>query len=370
MNEFRLGVVGFGNVVRGIHLEALSRLRGVAVVALAEADPSRREEARRRAPGAAIHSSYDDLLAMSDVEAVMVCLPTTLQADAAVAAFESGKHVYVEKPLATNLEDARAVLAAWRSAGTVGMVGLNYRLHPHYQRAREVIRSGRLGELVGARSIFSAAIALPQPAWKMSRRSGGGALLDFGSHHADLVHFLFGHPVREVFAEARSQRGENDSAVVELRLAGGLLVQSFFSLSAVDEERFEIYGQAGKLTVDRCYALDVDVREATRERFRLKRMWRGLRSLRHSRFLVTRSRAVGCEPSYSLALARFVEAARANRSLDPDLWDGYRSLAVIKAAEASIDSGAPVSLPEMLEPDLPNLESPLRPSPSQAGGPM
>jgi myo-inositol 2-dehydrogenase / D-chiro-inositol 1-dehydrogenase len=352
MDDLKLGLIGFGNVVQRIHLEALARLRGVQVVAIAELDAGRREEARRRLPGARVVDSYDDLLAMDDVTAAIVCLPSTLQAKAAVAAFESGKHAYVEKPLATNLDDARAVIAAWRRAGTVGMVGLNYRLHPHYERAREVIRSGRLGELVGARSIFSAPVALPQPDWKRSRRNGGGVLLDFGSHHADLVHFLFGRRVLEVFAEVRSQRGENDTATLELRLDGGMLVQSFFSLSAVDEERFEIYGQAGKLLVDRCYALDVEVTEATRERDRIKRMWRGLRSLRHAGFLVTRSRAVGCEPSYSLALARFVEALRAERTLAPDLSDGYRSLAVIEAAEASIDRGAPVSLPESLERDL------------------
>jgi myo-inositol 2-dehydrogenase / D-chiro-inositol 1-dehydrogenase len=347
----RLGVIGFGNVVRGIHLETLRRLRGVEVAAVAESDPRTRSEAERLLPHAAVVPSYEELLSNRDVRAVMVCLPSTSQAAAAVAALESGRHVYVEKPIATTLADARAVVDAWRRAGTVGMVGLNYRLHPHYRRAREVIRSGSLGDLVGARSVFSTPVAVQQPDWKMSRASGGGVLLDLGSHHVDLVHFLLERPVREAFAELRSQRGEDDSATLELRLDDGTLVQSFFSLSAVDEERFEVYGNAGKLTVDRCYALDVDVRPATRERDRLRRTWRGLRSLRHGRFLVTRTRAPACEPSYPLALERFVEAVRANRGADPDLWDGYRSLAVIEAALESARAGAPVELPGLLEPE-------------------
>ena len=128
-----------------------------------------------------------------------------------------------------------------------------------------------------------------------------------------------------------------------------MLVQSFFSLSAVDDERFEVYGQAGKLLVDRCYALDIDTRAATREHFRLKRMWRGVRTLRHAPFLVTKTRAPAHEPSYPLALARFVAAVRSNRSLHPDLWDGYRCLAVIDAAQISAASGMPVSLPERLD---------------------
>jgi predicted dehydrogenase len=347
----RLGVIGFGNVVRGIHLQALRRLSGVEVAAVAESDSRRRSEAERLLPRAAVVPSYEEMLSNHDVSAVMVCLPSTSQAAAAVAALESGKHVYVEKPIATTLADARDVVRAWRRAGTVGMVGLNYRLHPHYRRAREVIRSGRLGEIVGVRSVFSTPAAVQQPDWKMSRASGGGVLLDLGSHHVDLVHFLLERPVRTAFAELRSQRWEDDSATLELRLDDGTLVQSLFSLSAVDEERFEVYGTAGKLTVDRCYALDVDVRPATRERDRLRRTWRRLRSLRHARFLVTRTRAPACEPSYSLALERFVEAVRANRGADPDLWDGYRSLAVIEAALESARAGAPVELPELLEPE-------------------
>ncbi|HEX8648026.1 MAG TPA: Gfo/Idh/MocA family oxidoreductase [Thermoleophilaceae bacterium] len=343
MGSLRLGLLGFGTVVRGIHLETLRRLRGVTVAAVADADPRARAEAERLLPGAAVRSSEAELLAEPDLDAVMVCLPAGEQAAAATAVLGSGRHVYVEKPIATNVADARAVVEAWRSAGTVGMAGLNYRHHPHYRRARELIRSGAVGELVGARSVFSLPGAVGQPEWKRSRDAGGGVLLDLGSHHADLVHFLLGEPVREVFAEVRSQRAEDDSATVELRLGSGLLVQSLFSLAAIDEERFEVYGTEGKLTVDRCYALDVEIRPATRERDRLRRLGRGLRSLRHASFMVTRTRAPACEPSYPLALERFVAAVRGEAAAEPDLLDGYRSLAVVAAAMESARTGAPVA---------------------------
>jgi predicted dehydrogenase len=336
-------LLGFGTVVRGIHLETLRRLDGLTVAAVADAGPRARAEAERLVPGAAVRSSVAELLAEPGVDAVMVCLPASEQAAAAIAAVEAGRHVYVEKPIATNLADARALVDAWRRAGTVGVAGLNYRLHPHYRRARELIRAGAVGELVGARSVFSLPGAVGQPEWKRSREAGGGVLLDLGSHHADLVHFLFGEPVREAFAELRSQRGEDDSATLELRLASGLLVQSLFSLSAVDEERFEVYGTEGKLTVDRCYALDVEVRPATRERDRLRRLGRGLRSLRHASFMVTRTRAPACEPSYPLALERFAAAVRGETRAEPDLLDGYRSLAVVVAALESARTGAPVA---------------------------
>ena len=350
MGSLRLGLVGFGNVARGIHLPTLRRLREVELVAVADTDPRARAEAERLVPGAAIRSSIGELLAGEGLDAVMVCLPATEQAGAATAALESGRHVYVEKPIAADLADARAVVEAWRRAGTVGMVGLNYRLHPHYRRAREVVRSGRLGELVGARSVFSIPGSVGQPDWKRMRERGGGVLPDLGSHHVDLVHYLLGARVREVFAELRSQRAEDDSATLALRLADGTLVQSLLSLGAVDEERFEVYGTEGKLTVDRCYALDVDVRPATRERDRLRRAVRAARRLRHARFLVTRTRAPACEPSYALALERFVAAVRGRAAPEPDLADGYRSLAVIDAALESARLGRPVEPAYDLEP--------------------
>jgi predicted dehydrogenase len=348
VGSLRLGLLGFGTVVRGIHLQTLRRLPGVTVAAVADADPSARAEAERLLPDAAVRSSLAELLS-EPVEAVMACLPAGEQAAAATAVLEARRHVYVEKPIATNPGDARALVDAWRRAGTVGMAGLNYRLHPHYRRARELIRSGAVGELVSARSVFSLPHAVAQPAWKRSREAGGGVLLDLGSHHADLVHFLLGRPVREVFAEVRSQRAEDDTATVELRLESGVLVQSLFSLAAIDEERFEVYGTEGKLTVDRCYALDVEVRPATRERDRLRRLGRGLRSLRHASFMVTRTRAPACEPSYPLALERFAAAVRGELPAEPDLLDGFRSLAVVAAAMESARTGVPMA-PAELEP--------------------
>src|SRR5262245_31659920 len=329
----RLGLIGFGHVVQTRHLPALARLRGVEVIAVAEVDPARRELAAADLPGVRVLSDYEELLADPRLDAVLIALPAGLQARAATAAFERGKHAFVEKPLARSLEEADGMIAAWRRSGKVGMNGLCYRLHPHYRRARELIRSGAIGELVGARSVFSAANSFPQADWKFSRELGGGVLLDLGSHHVDLAHFVLGREVAEVSAEIGSQRREGDTAALLMRLDDGALVDSTLSLASVDEERYEVYGSEGKLTVDRNYGLDVEVVGVSREAFRVRRAWRRLRSLRRLGFLATKARAVGRDPSYTLVLERFAEAVRSGRSLDPDLLDGYRALAVVEAAE-------------------------------------
>jgi predicted dehydrogenase len=348
MSALKVGLIGCGRIAQLVHLNVLTRLPGVDLVALAEIDSAQRAQASRKAPRAIVFSSYQELLTRAEVEAVVICLPNALHAEAAVEALERGKHVYLEKPLATDLNEAQGVLAAWRRAGAVGMIGFNYRFNALYQTAKRHIQSGKLGELVGVRSVFSAA-AHTLPVWQQTRQNGGGVLLDLASHHVDLVHFLFGQEVRDVFAELRSQRNEDDSAILQLRLADGLLVQSFFSLSAVEEDRLEIYSQAGKLTVDRYLSLDVELSEPKLDFARLKRLTQGLRSLIRSPYLLDKLRAPSREPSYRAALAHFVAAVQAGQPASPDFWDGYRSLAIIEAAEESSRTGQVVALSDVVE---------------------
>lgn len=343
MPVLKVGLIGCGNIARSVHLDILARLPGAELVALAESDPHKRDEACKRIPKAVCFADYNELLGMPGLEAVVICLPPALHAESAVAAFQSGKHVYLEKPVATNLTDARKVLEVWRRSGLVGVIGYNYRFSPLYQAAKKFIQSGRLGDLVGVRTVFSSAIR-ELPAWKRHRRDGGGVLLDLASHHIDLARFLFEKDIAEVSANLRSLCSEEDSAALQMRLAGGLLIQSFFSISASDEDRFEIYGQAGKLIINR-YAGDLEITEPFFEYGRPKQLQRELNALARGVRRVIRSQG---EPSFRAALSAFVFAVMNGRPSGPSLEDGYRSLIVIEAAEESAGTGRVISLPEKI----------------------
>lgn len=341
--SLNVGLIGCGRITQLVHLAALRRLPGIHLVALAEADPQRRAEAGRQVPNAVPYADYTELLKDANVEAVIICLPSAMHAEAAKAALRLGKHVYLEKPVATDLGDAESLLAVWRATGLVGMMGFNYRFHHLYRAARTCILSNQLGDLVAARSVFSTA-QQPLPAWKRTRQGGGGALLDLASHHIDLIYFLFGQEIRDAVATLRSQRTEDDTAILSLRLRNGLLVQSFFSTNAVEEDRFEIYGTAGKLTVDRYASSVVEIAPPTRQFARLKRLAWDLRSLMVRGGLLRTLTFPQREASYDLALAHFMNAVRARRPAAPDFWDGYRSLAVVSAAEESARTGRGVLL--------------------------
>jgi predicted dehydrogenase len=327
---------------RVVHLNNLARFPHVEIVALAEPDAERRQAASEQAPRAAAYTDYGELLERTDIDAVLICLPNALHADVAIKALQRGKHIYLEKPLAINLEDGAKVVEAWHRSARVGMIGFNYRFNPLHQEVRRHLQAEKLGELVGVRSVFTTA---PHrvPEWKQRRQSGGGALLDLASHHVDLVRFWFNEEVHEVRANIRSQRVDADTATLELRLANGLLVQSFFSMSSVDDDHFEIYGRNGKLCLDRYNSWAVEITSSTGGSAPLHRFSRAVAWLPRSRFAISKLFAQANEPSFAAALAHFVTAARNGGPASPDFDDGFQSLAVIIAAEESARTGDPVA---------------------------
>jgi myo-inositol 2-dehydrogenase / D-chiro-inositol 1-dehydrogenase len=345
MSTLKVGLIGCGHIAQWVHVPVLTHLPDVALVALAETDPERLEKTRHFVPKAAVFDHYEKLLEMDEVEAVIICLPNPLHGEATIASLQQGKHVYLEKPLATSLEQARRVLEVWQGTRLAGMIGFNYRFNPLYRAIQQHLKVGSLGNLVGGRSIFSTT-GRNLPDWVQTRSTGGGALLNLASHHADLISFFFGQKVQEVFASVRSLHSDEDSAMLQVKLSDGLIVQSFFSISSIEEDRFEVYGHGGKLFVDRYRSLCVEISGPTVDSIRLGQLWRGLKTLTHAPYLLKKFRAPGHEPSYREALTHFVTAARYHRPASPDFYDGMRSLMLTEAAEESARAGRPVTIPD------------------------
>lgn len=303
-----VGLIGYGAIARSAHLPTLKRAAGVKIVGVADAP-------HLLPTGVPGYSDFRQLLELPRLDAVIIAAPNNAHADIAVAAFAHGKHVYLEKPLAISQPEATRVAEAWRRAGTVGMIGFNYRFNPLIVELRDRVRT--LGQLLAVRSVFSLA-ARPMPVWKDTRTTGGGVLLDLASHHVDLARFLFGEEIVAVRASTRSIHREADSAMLELRFSSGLRQQSFFSWCAVEEDRWEVFSASGKATVDR-YGGSFG--------YRLRKRW-----------------SPGGDPSYQLSLEHFLEAVRRGGPVSPDFTDGVRSSNIIFAAEESARTQAEITV--------------------------
>jgi predicted dehydrogenase len=120
----RIGVLGCGVIAYWAHLRALRRMPGATLAAAADPDPAARASARRLT-GVELYERAEDLLRRSDIDAVVICAPTQLHADLAVAAADAGKHFYLEKPIATDAAGAQRVVDAAAAAGVIGAIGFN-----------------------------------------------------------------------------------------------------------------------------------------------------------------------------------------------------------------------------------------------------
>jgi predicted dehydrogenase len=334
----RVGLLGCGRIARLSHLPALARLPGVEVTAIAEADSGNREACRSLAPGAVRYEDYRELIAARPLDAVVVCLPPALHADAAIAAFERGLHVYLEKPLATTLADGQRIVRAWRGAGTTGWVGFNFRFHPLAVKLRAAIAGGAVGDPLGARTAFCAA-GRELPAWKRRRASGGGALLDLASHQFDLLAYVLGQELVEVSAVLGSRVSEEDTALTQLRFSGGALASVFTALSAVEEHAMEVIGPAGRLSFDRYHASRLRLSPARRDFGGAARLRAAGAVLAGWPRALRDALSPPRERSFALALAAFVQAARGEPVAGPGLDLGLNSLAGVLAAEQAARSG-------------------------------
>jgi myo-inositol 2-dehydrogenase/D-chiro-inositol 1-dehydrogenase len=330
-------------IARSVHIALLSRMPGVRITAIADSDPASLALASASLPAAATFPDTAAMLSHARLDAVLIALPPHLHADAAVSAFNSGLGVYVEKPLASNLADGDRVIDAWQSARTAGMIGFNYRFSPLNRELRSRIRSGEIGSLVAIRSVFSSANRAV-PSWKESRATGGGVLLDLASHHVDLTRFLTGQEIQSVSAEIRDMRAEADTAALTMRLDDGAVAQSFFSLGSADEDVIEVYGDRGKLSVNRMTSLRPEFTppNATRAQ-RLTGLSRhAMTFLRGAPYLMSKMTSPFHEPSFRAALEHFIDCVRRGREPSPSLDDGFAALTVVEAAESSAASGATV----------------------------
>lgn len=339
MKRINIGVIGYGAIASAVHINTLHQIQDVTVSAIADSDVTRLTQAQEDVPEAHIFTDYKELLVLPNVDGVVISLPTALHAEVALSAMANHKHVYLEKPLATNMAEAQTLVAAWQESEVIGMIGFNYRFHPLYQELKAQYADGTIGKLVAMRTIFHTA-SYQAPVWKEKRNTGGGVLLDLASHHIDLIEMVTGEPIVSVSAQLQSLQSEDDSAMALFELANGLFVQASFALNSIDMDCIEIVGTEGVLSVDRHHSLRVTKSSKQQLFQRAYGFRRGIReSMVGTRYAAAKFRAPHHDPSYDYALLQFVHALQLQRQVEPTFLDGYRSLAIVLATDKAAHSG-------------------------------
>lgn len=218
----RIAVVGAGLIGRR-HAAAVAAANGVALACIVDPDEAARGHAT--AFGAAAFVSIDEAIAAGGIDAVILATPNRLHVDGALAAVSAGLPVLVEKPLATDVVGARALVEAAEAAGVPLATGHHRRHNPLIAAAKEMIDEGRLGTIatVHANAWFRKPDDYFDTAWR--RSVGAGPVFLNLIHDIDILRHLVGEIVEVQAFEANAVRGHEveDTAVVVLRFAGGAL---------------------------------------------------------------------------------------------------------------------------------------------------
>ena len=256
----RVAVIGIGNIGTTHAMQiGRSRVSGMQLVACCDIDPRRREFISGQLQQIPVYEDYCQVLSRQDVDAVIIAVPHLMHDKIAIAAFEAGKHVLVEKPAAVSVTAARRMNAAAEKAGTVFGIMLNQRTNPLFAKARELVKSGQLGQI--KRSVwlmtkwYRTQAYYDSGAWRGTwSGEGGGVLLNQAPHNLDLWQWICGMPA-QITAYCDIGKHHNieteDDVTIFARYENGATGTFIVSTGEYPgTNRLEIAGTLGKIVLE------------------------------------------------------------------------------------------------------------------------
>ncbi len=206
----RIGVVGYGAWGR-VHAGVIGRIAGLSLGGVVCGNAASAEDAARDLPGVPVHRSVDALLADPAIDLVDIVSPNHLHADTAIRALDAGRHVLLEKPMATTLADAERVVAAVERSGRYCDSVLQLRASRQWARVRSLIAEGALGRMRAANfTLFRRPFRGGAGDWRFKSAEVGSWILEEPIHYIDLLLWYFrerGLPVEVSASGVASPRG-------------------------------------------------------------------------------------------------------------------------------------------------------------------
>jgi predicted dehydrogenase len=324
MKKVKWGILGAASIALRKVIPGMQKGACSEITAIASRDKKKAEEAAGKLGIPKAYGSYEELLQNGEVEAIYNPLPNHLHVPWSIKAAEAGKHVLCEKPLSLNVTEAKTLLAARDRTGVKIGEAFMVKTHPQWLRAREVIRSGGIGELRSATCVFSYFNRDPKNV-RHKAEWGGGGLLDIGCYPITMSRFIFEEePLRVTGALERDPDFGTDrlsSAILEFPSG-----QSVFSCGTQTAyyQRMHFLGTAGRVEIEVPWNAPND---------RPCRIFVGdlMGAMKVEEFPIV--------DQYTIQGDEFSRAVRGEREVPVPLEDAIRNMAVIDAIFRAAESG-------------------------------
>lgn len=322
----KIGIISFAHMHAYGYATALLQMPDVELVGIADDNAERGQKMAE-----VFHTKYvavDDLLALSDLDGVIICSENAKHRYFTELAAKAGKHVLVEKPIATTVEDAKAMITVCEENHVNLQVAFPVRFEASVRRLKDLVDSGQLGRVIAIKASNHGRMP---GGWFIDRKlSGGGAVMDHTVHVVDLIRWIFNTEITEVYAEVGTLIHDidvDDCGLLSMRLANGAFATLDPSWSR--PTAFPTWGDVTMRVIASGGIVDLD---AFRQKFDV-----------YSNDFGHRYFSWGEDSNYYL-IREFVDSIREGRQPEITGLDGLRALEVALGAYESAAKGEPVKL--------------------------
>lgn len=256
--KIKLGIIGTGIAAKELHLPALASLKDkFEITCVCNHTEPKAKDFAAMVGNVPYFLDYRDLLARKDVEAVDIILPIQLNCKVVLDSLEADKHVIVEKPIASNLDDAAFMATFPERFDKVMMVAENYRYNPVFKRVKDLISSGKIGEPYSVfwdqLTVMDESNIYSKTQWRIDHQYPGGFVMDAGIHNIAVLRDLFGE-MKSGIAYNRSVNpsiGRMDSMSLQFVFESGVngSLDIYFSAQGMNKNELTILGSKGTIVV-------------------------------------------------------------------------------------------------------------------------
>ncbi|MBA4139689.1 MAG: inositol 2-dehydrogenase [Segetibacter sp.] len=335
MKQINIALLGMGRIGK-IHFKNIEQhFSGAKITAVA--DPQIIDSLfKEQYPDIFFSKDPDEVIARPDVDAVLICTPTSSHADLIEKAITNKKNIFCEKPMDLSLERTTALSELAEEAGVKLMLGFNRRFDPDFMEARKSVREGKIGD-VQIVKITSRDPGLPPIEYI---KNSGGLFMDMAIHDFDMARYIMGKEVIEVYAKglvvidkAVAEARDIDTALTTLIFEDGTYAVIDNSRKAAYgyDQRLEIFGSGGMIQVDNnLHNRNILYNES------------GIHSALPLDFFMDRY-----AKSYLKEMELFIDALVNNKEMPVGGHDGLQATMIAFAAKLSVEENRPVKLSEI-----------------------
>ncbi len=245
MRPIRWGVLGAAKFAQQHMAPAIHQAVGAELVALATRDPAKAAPFQAFCPNLMVYDDYDALLAAPDIDAVYVPLPNHIHVDWTKKALAAGKHVLTEKPIAMHAPEIDDLIALRDQSGLLAAEAYMIVHHPQWIRARELVQTGAIGNLIHVDGVFSYDNSADQGNIRNNPETGGGGIRDIGVYTYGATRFVSGQEPRSI-TMARLKRENGVDVIAEVSADfGGFSHTSVVSMRMFPRQEMTFHGDEG-----------------------------------------------------------------------------------------------------------------------------